>query len=580
MKHLRYLGTIALMLAITVGCSQKSDDLHLMNSMAAVGVGSINGIPGQYCTDLFAGQTIEAGNVCIEIIDNGDTEEMCVTYTTTDGWVLIETQAWAGEDLADMPQNRKGNPKVGNFPYHSGDITGQTSYSFCIDLNQYGTEGGVVDLCGMMLYAATHAVVGRDADGDGVYEDQETAWGDGDRMVDRGNWSTYFTISLACELGGGSESGETAFAYDCGDDALCFIDIPNEGINRWGWTNGAYGPGTYYLDIYAGAGQCDVSKGTLVGLLTVDYDGSTAIVTYNTCGGYMMDEVHLYVGNDILAWDDNPGDPGYTVAPGKFPYTDDDIATNSYTFTIDGLSGDIYVVAHAVVVGDYSAGDCGVRGCVAPAPPCVPGFDYDEFQAQIDAENNDPGQLKIKVTYPTAGGAAYFPTTVIDVNGDGIADITTQSWCIDLDHTITQNWYCADLYSSFNYPVDLDDTRWENLDMVNWILNQGYVGTVSPGGYGTYTYGDIQRAIWSLVEPGGQQSTSGLGSWNGNRVAEILAAASSAVPIDDVNVDYEPPCDGVAGVIIKPVGCTAGEAQILIAQILVAEYPSVCSVCP
>jgi hypothetical protein len=371
MKVKLALIALAAILIIAAGCSEMGR-MAPVNILSMVTVGEVNGVAGQYCTTLFAGQSIDAGTVCAEVIDYGDTEELCITYTTTGGWELVEAHLWVGEDLSDMPQTRKGNPKVGNFPHHSGDITGQTTYTFCLDLNQFGTEGGAVDLCDLLLYAAAHAVVRKD-NGDGTYQ-TETGWGDGQRMIQRGNWATYFTIQLDCELGGGGgggETGETAFAYDCDIYANCFLDIDEDGdgngdFNRWGWSNGALGVGTYYFDIYAGAGQCDISKGTLVGLLTVDYDGSTATVTYNTCGTYYMDEVHLYVGNEILARDVN-GD--YTVAPGQYPYIDDDIATNEYTFTVDGLSGDIYVVAHAVVVGDYSQGDCGTRGCV---PPCDP----------------------------------------------------------------------------------------------------------------------------------------------------------------------------------------------------------------
>ncbi len=362
------LGLAAVGGLLLAGCSRE-DVVAPMNTLSMVAVGSVNGVPGEYCTTLFAGQTIEAGTVCAEIIDNGDTEELCLTYTTTDGWELIEAHTWVGEDLADMPQTRKGNPVVGNFPYNSGDISGQTTYTVCVDLNQFGNEGGAVDLCGMMLYAAAHAALGKDTDGDGVYDQTETGWGDGDRMVDRGNWATYFTVELACDYNtSGEETGETAFAFGC-DDATCFLDFTDEdgtGFNRWGWFNGPLAAGTYYMDIYAGAGQCDLTKGTLVGLLTVVYDGATAVVTYETCGSYYMDEAHLYVGNEPLARDVN-GE--YTVAPGQYPYIDDDIATNSYTFTVPA-TGDIYVVAHAVVVGDYSQGSCGEGGCLPPGPPC------------------------------------------------------------------------------------------------------------------------------------------------------------------------------------------------------------------
>ena len=50
--------------------------------------------------------------------------------------------------------------------------------------------------------------------------------------------------------------------------------IPSTPKPPWGWSNGALSEGTYYFDIFAGAGQCDRTKGALVGLLTVDYDGT------------------------------------------------------------------------------------------------------------------------------------------------------------------------------------------------------------------------------------------------------------------------------------------------------------------
>lgn len=102
-------------------------------------------------------------------------------------------------------------------------------------------------------------------------------------------------------------------------------------------------PTTTTTPIYAGAEQCDFTNGTLVGSLTVDYDGSTAVVTYNMHAGYTMDEVQLYVGNEIL-----------TVTPEDYPNRDDTLdGVSTYTFTVDGLSGEIYIVAKALVCGDY-----------------------------------------------------------------------------------------------------------------------------------------------------------------------------------------------------------------------------------
>jgi hypothetical protein len=92
-----------------------------------------------------------------------------------------------------------------------------------------------------------------------------------------------------------------------------------------------------------------LSKGTLVGVLTVNYNGSTASVSFNMASGFTMDESHLYVGSEPLAR--NNGE--YTVAPGQYPYIHDLTNATSDTYTISGLTGEIYVVAHAVVCGNY-----------------------------------------------------------------------------------------------------------------------------------------------------------------------------------------------------------------------------------
>jgi hypothetical protein len=573
MKFKLGLILLAAMLFGMAGCSDQNP-MAPLNVLSSLSVYGVNGIPGAYCTTLYAGQDIDAGTVCVEVLDTGPDEYLLVTYTTTGGWELVEAHLWVGDDYLDMPQNRKGNPKIGNFPHQSGDITGQTSHTFTVDLAAFGGEDG---LCGGALLAAAHAALRKeDSPGSGIYQ-TETGWGDGDRMVERGNWATFFDIEFSCDISPEplDENSETAFAYGC-DAADCFIGLDDgDGgtFNRWGWTNYIDTEGHYYFDIYAGAGQCNLDAGTLVGELIVEYYAGEATVTYTTCGDYVLTETHLYVGNEILPRDVN-GD--WTIAPGQYPLKHEDLAdVQTDPYDPVPVTAPFYVVAHAVVKGDYELGSCEEPGCYT----CVEGFDFDEFAAQVDGMNGVG--LKFKVTYPSGGSDAYFtPTSVSFDYGTSVA-FTTDSWCIDTDHTIGNGtWYCAVLYSSYDYPTELDDTIWENLDLVNFILNQDYVGQTSPGGYGTYTYGDVQRAIWTLVDP---NSTSGLGSWDVDRVNEILAAAQLVGPLGDATVSYEPPCDGVVGVVIKPVSCTNGaysNVQLLIAQVLVAEYPSVCTVCP
>ena len=328
-------------------------NLFLAASVYAACVKTDGGVQVQ---TLYAGQTIDAGTVSVEIVGT----DLVVTYNTTGGWELTETHLWVGSDIADMPQTRKGTPKIGNFPYSSGDISGQTSRTETIPLADLGFACPGDDA---MFYVAAHAAV-QLVDGSGNVIQTETGWADGDRFVQKGMWGTFFNITLTCDCGvvpptGGGKC-ETAFAYSDGTNAIdgditnSFLDIDEDGdtagdFNRWGWSNGPVGSGTYTWAIYAGAGQSDITKGTFVGTLTVIYDGANADVTYTMNAPYYMDENHLYVGNEILPRNVN-GD--YTVAPGQYPTIHDDLnKATSDIYYITGLTGDIHVVAHATVCG-------------------------------------------------------------------------------------------------------------------------------------------------------------------------------------------------------------------------------------
>jgi hypothetical protein len=144
-------------------------------------------------------------------------------------------------------------------------------------------------------------------------------------------------------------SCETAYAFGL-DKANCFLTIPGVTSNNWGWSNGPIGAGTYSWPIYAGAGQCNTNNGTLVGTLLVNYTPPTATITYSMGSGFVLNATHLYVGNLIL-----PKKNGkFTTAPGQFPYKHENLnGLFSDTFTINGLSGSIYIAAHSEACGNY-----------------------------------------------------------------------------------------------------------------------------------------------------------------------------------------------------------------------------------
>ncbi len=127
---------------------------------------------------------------------------------------------------------------------------------------------------------------------------------------------------------------ETAYAK-AGSGDTCFIDA---GFSQWGWTN-LIGPGFSgaWWDLWAGAGQCDTGKGTLVGSVDVNFDGGCVVVNYNVDSPYIIDETHVYAGCTMFpqmqvgeSWVD-------TVAPGQY--------YNDCPYSCE----EVYVIAHAVV---------------------------------------------------------------------------------------------------------------------------------------------------------------------------------------------------------------------------------------
>ena len=124
-------------------------------------------------TTLFAGQTIDAGNVTVR----NDANFIYVTYNTANGYVLTQTHLYVG-DCALIPVNRPGNPIPGQFPYQSAH-SNLTTYTYQIPISVLP-----VGSCGCI---AAHAVVSL-ATGGGT----QTAWGNGTVINPDGQWGMKF----------------------------------------------------------------------------------------------------------------------------------------------------------------------------------------------------------------------------------------------------------------------------------------------------------------------------------------------------------------------------------------------------
>jgi hypothetical protein len=334
-RLLGMMGTSILAMFVLSACSQHDDGVNSPLSMKDAERAAIAVSSNTPCVSLIAGQSIDAGSICFEQMN----DQLKVTFTVTGDWMLDEAQLWIGTDQNGYPKAKNGNPIPGQFPFPSGSIDAQ-SYIFYIPFSYLGYTGGAA-----CYYVMAHASISRPLGTDPQTYQQETGWGQGDRVTQRGNWATRFQICLDDFDPDGDPDGdsETAFAY-AGDAARCFI---TDGFSRWGWTNGAFTPGNYTLPLWAGAGQCDLTNGTNVGNVTVLYLNGSANVSYSTNPPYLLTAVHFYAGNAMYPM--NNGTP--TVAPGQYPYVVSGISTNTHSFQVGGLGGSIYIIAHADVSG-------------------------------------------------------------------------------------------------------------------------------------------------------------------------------------------------------------------------------------
>ncbi|MEJ2251160.1 MAG: hypothetical protein P8Y97_16095 [Candidatus Lokiarchaeota archaeon] len=251
-------------------------------------------------------------------------------------------------------------------------------------------------------------------------------------------------------------------------------------------------------------------------------------------------ESHLHIEEHFMSIPQKNGNP----IPGQFNYkTEHDPGVSEFTYEIPitwDIDTQVSIAAHALVQK-------------------IGGLDGLELAL--------PDQVTMSVIYPYGGGPAYFPHTYI--SGGTNLDGDYLGWCIDTDNVIYQNTqYQADIYSSYeNLPEGLVEYP-ENLDLVNWIINQEYVGQQSPGCSGIYTYGDVQRAIWELIED--VPSTSGLEAWSQCRVNEILATAY-------INGEgFEPDCGDVIAIILAPFNNQQTPMQTVIAQVTLIDVNVPC----
>ncbi len=99
------------------------------------------------------------------------------------------------------------------------------------------------------------------------------------------------------------------------------------------------------------------------GDIVLSFDATNLYITYMTTGGWMLDEIHLWIGSDVS---NIPMNPGKNPILGHFPYKSENIGDDEYMITIplSNFGGypsiceqTLYVAAHAAIYKSTNDGE-------------------------------------------------------------------------------------------------------------------------------------------------------------------------------------------------------------------------------
>lgn len=257
------------------------------------------------------------------------TTTLNLNFAAAAGCALTNIYVWIGNDPASAPSNVYNNVDINAFPHKIAVASPGSSFELSVPLDTISLPS---DPCTGPLYIFTK-----------VFTDCGYGWPAGGSTHLNFPYVAYQLCGLDCTV---LEGCETAFAkggYVFASDARANPEgLASLGLarNRWGWAIRRTGTGTTVHNIYAGAGQNNISRGTLVGTVSIGWDGTTATATYELASGVVMTEAHLYAGNTAPT----------TIAPGQYGNIASFLTpTSSHTFTVP-LSGDeAWFIVHAVV---------------------------------------------------------------------------------------------------------------------------------------------------------------------------------------------------------------------------------------
>jgi len=183
----------------------------------------------------------------------------------------------------------------------------------------------------------------------------------------------------------------------------------------------------------------------------------------------------------------------------------------------------------------YGDPEVAIGGGVSSFKYCI--CDITGYEADVELVENalpqDLVNIIVKTNYPTS-------LWLTNLTLAGIFNGTYQGFCVDIDHYMSANVnYKVRMISSYTGDAEVIARlvdKPQNLDLVNYVLNQNYGGINAKGE-------DMQAAIWTLID---DKDPSGHSNYTKSIVDAIVADAYAN------GENYVPACDGKMMVILDP----------------------------
>jgi hypothetical protein len=179
-KVLYFTALVAVIGILSVGCEIASN-LPEKNAIditdTALTIQGKSNNDGRIVIALLTEGDKKIGNVIVKEKDG----ELIVKYKTKDDWELKQTHLAVATSFDTIPMDKKGNPKVNQFPYITKHLPGTSENTYHVDLSDFGNVAHV--------FIAAHAKCKKDRHGN------EDAWAEGEGFPGK-NLAMYFIYTL------------------------------------------------------------------------------------------------------------------------------------------------------------------------------------------------------------------------------------------------------------------------------------------------------------------------------------------------------------------------------------------------